>query len=456
MWSFEHEVLHRKRLIYVSTEKLRVAVLTANHDAPAIRHPGTEKTKKILSRNYWWPDMIKFVKEYVRSCEICQRTKSKRHKPFGDLEFLPVPDEKWRSLIIDFVTDLPAAGIERFDSICVIVDRFTKMTHYIPCHKTITAQKLAQIFLREIVRLHDLPNTIISDRGSVFASSFWTELCRLMKIDRRMSTIFHSPTDGQTEHQNSTMKAYLRAYVNYQQDDWHSYLALTEFAYNNSVNSTTKMSSFMTNYGYDLRFNFDSVDKASKKSSTAALLLKNEIDHLNTVLKDRISEATTWQAHYYNKHHEPLFFEVEDKMYLFTKNLKTKRKSKKLNYKKIESFEIVQKIDQSAYKLNLSISYRIHPVFHVGLLEPYIENRFRNRYLEPPHSILIDEELEYETEEILDSRYNKRKKIFQYLVKWKAYDNSKDNTWKSIDDVCHSADLIETFHARYPDKPRSA
>jgi RNase H-like domain found in reverse transcriptase/Integrase zinc binding domain/Chromo (CHRromatin Organisation MOdifier) domain/Integrase core domain len=454
-WSMENGVLHRRGLIYVPSEPLRVAILAANHDAPAVGHPGMEKTEEILTRNFYWPGLAQMVKDYVRSCEVCQRVKPKRHKPSGELEPLPIPDEKWKSLTVDFVTDLPPAGIERFDSICVVVDRFTKMAHYSPCHKTVTAQKLAHLFLRDIYKLHGLPETIISDRGSVFASTFWTELCRSLRIDRRMSTAFHPATDGQTERQNSTMEAYLRAYVNYQQDDWHTYLPLAEFAHNNSVNATTKMTPFMANYGFNPRFNFDSVSTSEKKkSSTAALLFKNEIERLNLVLKDRLSEATTLQSVYYDRGHEPLSFEKGEKVYLSTKNLKTKRKSKKLDYKRIGPFEILEKIGSSAYKLSLPSSYHIHPVFHVGLLEPYVENTFRNRYVDPPHPTLIDGEWEYETEEILDSRYNKRKREFQYLVKWKDYDNPKDNTWETIDDVSHSADLIETFHAKYPDKPR--
>src|SRR5947209_18996881 len=191
---------------------------------------------------------------------------------------------------------------------------------------------------------------------------------------------------------------------------------MTEFAYNNSVNTTIKMTPFMANYGCELKFNFDAL-ATKKKISTAALLFKNEIEQLNLVLKNRISEATTWQSIYYNKTHESLSYKVEDEIYLSTKNLKTKRKSKKLDYKRIGLFKILEKIGSSAYRLELSESYRIHSVFHVNLLEPYVKNTFRDRRIEPPHPTLIDEELEYETEEILNSRYNKRKKIFEYLVK---------------------------------------
>src|ERR1043165_8848419 len=112
------------------------------------------------------------IRSYVRSCETCQRTKPKRHQHFDELLPLLVPEKPWQSLTIDFVIDLSHSETERFDFICVMIDRFTKMIHYVSCHKIIIAQKLVVVFVRDIVKLHEISETIISDRESVFVSVF--------------------------------------------------------------------------------------------------------------------------------------------------------------------------------------------------------------------------------------------------------------------------------------------
>ena len=123
---------------------------------------------------------------------------------------------------MDFVTGLLVSTNwkrETYDSILVIVDRLTKMIQYEPVKITMDAPSLAEVFIDTIVRHHGLPDSIISDRGSVFTSKFWSSLCYFLGIKRRLSTAFHPQTDGQTERQNSTMEAYLRAFVNYEQND---------------------------------------------------------------------------------------------------------------------------------------------------------------------------------------------------------------------------------------------
>jgi transposase InsO family protein len=118
---------------------------------------------------------------------------------------------------MDFVVGLPEC--ERFDAAWVVVDRLSKMCHFIPCHMTIDAVGLAKLFLWEVVCLHGLPKTIVSDRGPQFASTFWGQICNRLGIDRQMSTAFQRQTDHQTERMNAGMDQYLRVFVNHQQDD---------------------------------------------------------------------------------------------------------------------------------------------------------------------------------------------------------------------------------------------
>ena len=118
---------------------------------------------------------------------------------------------------MDFITDLPESG--GHDAILVVVDRLTKMSHFIPCRKDINAKQFAIVFLKEIFRLHGLPRDIITDRGSIFTSDIWKEITNKLNIKRCLSMAFHLQTDGQSECTNGILEQYLRTYINYQQDD---------------------------------------------------------------------------------------------------------------------------------------------------------------------------------------------------------------------------------------------
>ena len=245
-WSCKDGLLLYKGLIYVP-ETLRMDMLREHHDAPLAGHCGIARTLELITRNYWFPGINSFVKDYVNSCFLCQQAKIPRHLRHGELASLHVPTTPWKGLTCDLITDLPVSC--GMDSILVFVDRMTKMSHFIPCSKTLNAPEFAKLFVSHIVRLHGLPNTIISDRGSIFTSHFWSTLSSILGIDACKSTSFHPQTDGQTERMNQTLEAYLRIFCNYDQDDWFDLLPLAEFAYNNATQESMKMSPFYANYG---------------------------------------------------------------------------------------------------------------------------------------------------------------------------------------------------------------
>ncbi len=159
---------------------------------------------------------------------------------------------------MDFVTGLPISADwkgDSYKSILVIVDRLTKMVHYEPVKVMIDVPGLTEIDV--VVRHHGVPESIITDRGSVFTSKFWSSLCYFLDIKKKLSTAFHPQTNGQTERQNSTMKAYLRAFVNWEQDDWARLLPIAEFAYNNAKNASISQTPFELNCGYHPRVSFE-------------------------------------------------------------------------------------------------------------------------------------------------------------------------------------------------------
>ena len=160
---------------------------------------------------------------------------------------------------MDFVIGLPQSADWRGDSydlILVIVNWLIKIIYYEPVQTIITVAALTEVILNIVIRYYGLPDFIISDRGSVFTSKFWSSLCYFLSIKRRLFSVFYPQVDGQTERQNSIIEAYLRAFVKYKQDNWARFLPIAEFAYNNAKYAIMKYTPFKLNYGYHSRFSY--------------------------------------------------------------------------------------------------------------------------------------------------------------------------------------------------------
>ncbi|KAH8152984.1 uncharacterized protein LAJ45_03211 [Morchella importuna] len=242
-------IVYKNRWYIPKDKKLQMDILTDTHDSKVAGHFGQFKTLERVKNNFFWPNMDKDVEEYVRSCDSCQRNKTSRHKMFGMLQPLEIPYRPWASISMNFIVGLPES--RGFTKIWVIVDRFSKMAHYIPLPTLNKTEDLAKLFLKEVWRLHGLPDDIVLDRDSRFISHFWQSLMSLLNVKLKMSTSFHPQTDGQTERVNQTLEHYLRSYCLYQQDDWADLLLLAEYAYNSAVSESTKVSAFYANYGYE-------------------------------------------------------------------------------------------------------------------------------------------------------------------------------------------------------------
>ena len=197
--------------------------------------------------------MYTYVKKYVSTCDLCSHGKMPRHPKHGELAPLPAPPGPWKGISCDLIVDLPESN--GYDSVLVFIDRLTKMSHLIPCNKTTSAPEFTRMFLDHIIHLHGIPDSIVSDRGSIFTSQFWKALSKSLDLKQRLSTSFHPQTDGQTERMNQTVEQYLRIYCNYHQDNWSELLSLAEFSYNNAQHTSIGCSPFYANYGYNPQFN---------------------------------------------------------------------------------------------------------------------------------------------------------------------------------------------------------
>ena len=240
------------RLCVPKIGDLQEEILTEAHRTPYSVHPGATKMYKDLKKHYWWPGMKNDVVKHVEQCLTCQQVKAEHQRPAGTLQPLNIPQWKWEDITMDFVVGLPRTK-DSHDAIWVIVDRLTKSAHFLPVRTTYTMDKYAEIYVKEVVRLHGVPLSIVSDRDSRFTSSFWKSLHKALGTRLAFSTAFHPQTDGQFERTIQTFEDKLRACVLDFQKSWNVYLPLVEFAYNNSFHSSIGMAPYEALYGRKCR-----------------------------------------------------------------------------------------------------------------------------------------------------------------------------------------------------------
>ena len=184
----------------------------------------------------------------------------------GKLKLEEVPEKLWTHILVDFITKLLTVAGK--DAILVVCNRLSKMTHFVATTEGTIVEGLARLFRDNVWRLHGLPESVVSDRGPQFAAELTKELNRMLGIKTKLSTAFHSQTDGQMERMNQELEQYLQFFVDHRQKDWPEWLASAEFAINNKAHSTTKVSPFMANYGRELRMRGDIRRKGKVEKAT--------------------------------------------------------------------------------------------------------------------------------------------------------------------------------------------
>lgn len=451
VWAIENGLLRYKGKIYVPLS-MRAELLSSCHDAIYAGHQGVSKTTKRLSECYYWDNLRNDVKRYVKSCVVCQRTKARRHLPYGELGSLPIATAPGKELSMDFITGLPESSTRngrRCDSVLVIVDRFSKYAFYLAVTKTMTAAGLADTFFDKVFPRLGLPEGIVSDRGSLFTSRFWSTLCHRLAVERRLSTAFHPQTDGQTERQNQNLEHYLRTFCNYEQNDWVEKLPLAEWVYNTSVHSATKQTPAHLFMGFQPRGPYDlaavTPGKNAVKGSERAQQLQKDREATAKLLETANANYKKW----YNKGRTKKEFAVGQYVLVSTKNINQRRPSRKLADKYLGPFKIEEIVGhhRMAYRLELPPRYRIHDVFHVSCLEPFVP-----RDGETPEEQQVDPEEDnvYEVEAILGHRGRGRNK--EYLIRWTGY-TSDDDSWEKAINV--SADIKKDYEKQIRTKKQS-
>lgn len=243
---------------------------------------------------------------------------------------------------MDFITGLPPIYFngKDVDAILVIVDRFTKYMMFFPVSVEITAAELAELFHQEVELRFGAPRGVVSDRGSLFTSSFWSEVCFQSKIKRRLSTAFHPQTDGQTERINQVLEHYLRCFVGESLSTWPRLLRTAQFAANASVNASTGMSAHMALMGYNLEFHIVEDDSSERGVPDAAA----RVQRLHTKRKElqqHWEKASARMAQGYNQRHQDLSFKTGALVGLSTSNMRFKRGERKLQPRRVGPFRVL-------------------------------------------------------------------------------------------------------------------
>ncbi|KAL0559106.1 hypothetical protein IC582_003696 [Cucumis melo] len=435
-------LLFEGRLCVPSDGVIKTELLSEAHSSPFSMHPGSTKMYQDLKRVYWWRNMKREVAEFVSKCLVCQQVKAPRQKPAGLLQPLSIPEWKWESVSMDFITGLPRT-LRGFTVIWVVVDRLTKSAHFVPGKSTYTASKWAQLYMSEIVRLHGVPVSIVSDRDARFTSKFWKGLQTAMGTRLDFSTAFHPQTDGQTERLNQVLEDMLRACALEFPGSWDSHLHLMEFAYNNSYQATIDMAPFEALYGRCCRSPVCWGEVGEQRLMGPELV--QSTNEAIQKIRSRMHTAQSRQKSYADVRRKDLEFEMGDKVFLKVAPMKGVLRFErrgKLSPRFVGPFEILERIGPVAYRLALPPSLStVHDVFHVSMLRKYVPDPSHVVDYEP---LEIDENLSYVEQpvEVLarEVKTLRNKQIPLVKVLWRNH-RVEEATWEREDDM----------RSRYPD-----
>lgn len=458
-WSVRHNVVcYDGKLLIPDQKALKQELLSIYHTDPLAGHFGIGRTKELLRRKFYWKNLDNDVREYIADCTICKANITPRHKPYGKLESLPIPQGPFEELSMDFITGLPLVRHkeEEVDAILVIVDRYTKYSLVFPVSSTINSAQLAHLFHNEVELKFGAPSGIVSDRGPVFTSQFWADLCYLSRIKRRLSTAFHPQTDGQTERMNQTLEQYLRCFVNEEQTNWPALLNTAQFAMNQARNATTGISPAEALLEYNPEFHLRIEDNSSQTGDKplvpAAKQRLEKLEEVRKRLEKHYQQAVETHQKYYNQKHTPLHLKTRSLVGLSTKNLRFASKKRKLIPKYIGPFRVLGSVGKQAYRLQLPTKYdRLHNVFPVSLLEPWDTQNEDPTFLPMPD--LDDTDPEWEVEEVVGETTFSGEK--HYLVKWEGWP-SEYNQWIPEADMDNARESIKKYHKKEKAKQKKS
>jgi hypothetical protein len=428
-YEYKHGVLLYEGRLVLSAQSLMIPTLLEEfHSTPQGGHSGFYKTYRRLAANVYWIGMKNAVQEFVRKCDVCQRQKYMATSPGGLLQPLPIPNQVWEDVSMDFITGLPKS--KGYDAVLVVVDRLSKYVHFIPLKHPYTAKSIAEIFCKEVVRLHGVPLSIVSDRDPIFISNFWQELFRLQGTKLKLSTAYHPETDGQTEVVNRCLETYLRCFITDQPKTWVLWVHWAEFWFNTTFHSATEKTPFEIVYGRPPPLLQRWVQGETRVEAVQRDLVDR--DEALRQLREQLLRAQERMKGQADKRRNDRNFVCGEwvfvKLRAHRQQSVVTRINAKLAARYYGPYPIIEKVGAVAYKLKLPDGSRVHPVFHVSLLKKAVGNYQEDDELPE----LIDEPVEvYNPEAVLASRRIKHQgeEVKQVLVHWQGR-SADEATWE--------------------------
>ncbi|KAK5913399.1 hypothetical protein CgunFtcFv8_007934 [Champsocephalus gunnari] len=387
--------------------------------------------------------MEKDVKEYVAACTICARNKTSSRPQMGLLRPLPIPSRPWSDISVDFVTGLPES--KGNTTVLTVVDRFSKMTHFIALPKLPSAKETAEVLLHNVCRLHGFPRDIVSDRGPQFVSRFWREFCSLIGASVSLSSGYHPQSNGQTERLNQELETCLRCLVSQNPASWSKHLTWVEYAHNSLPTSATGLTPFQCVYGYQPPM-FSETEKEVMVPSAHALVRR--CHGIWASARRVLLRTSARMKKAADRHRRPApVYRPGQKVWLSTRDLPLNVVSRKLAPRFVGPFTVEKCINPVSVRLRLPRSLRVHPTFHVSKLKPVKESKMVPASKPPPPPRLIDGGLVYTVKRLLKVR--KRGRGQQFLVDWEGY-GPEEREWIPSSFIVDQ-NLIKDFYKSHPE-----
>lgn len=433
-----------KRLVIPYDDRIKRLILSEVHDQRL--HPGITKTMHLVKQRFFWPELASDVYAHVAGCLVCQRTKFSVQRQPGMLHPLPIPSRPFEHVHLDFMSNLPVSN--GYDSVLILVDRFSKFAYFLPCTTTITAQETAELLLRNVFCTHDLPKIIISDRDPRFISETWKSLWQRLGSRIQLTTAYHQSANGQAEKTVQILQTMLRGVISPSDLDWSEWLYVAQRAYNTNMQESTRLTPHEVLFCRKPTLAIDWLLPASSEAS-AEDQIPARMKHYTSLARENLEKAQLRQKEQADLHRREVVFQAGDKAWV---SFETKRTSQTANrlatkFRPVFSgpFTVLERLENDNYRLALPSNARMHPVFHVSKLRKFVQDRWCS---DTP--ILPQSTEAWEIEAIIGMHKHKRRVNGgryerHFLVKWKGED---EPSWEPEGNLRNAQELLTDYLKR--------